>query len=310
MSASHTALYPVGPHAAQIDHLWWFLFWLCLVVWVVVTAFLLAALLRPRMTSVSERRITQVVAAGTILTTLCLFAILIVSVSTGSLLSARPSEDVVSINVTGHQWWWEVRYEATPAHAAVITANEIHVPVGQSVILKTTSNDVIHSFWAPNLAGKIDSIPNHVNTIWFRADRPGTYRGQCAEFCGFQHAHMAFFVIAEPRVRFEAWLEQQRQEAHAPANDVESKGQAVFLESPCVLCHTIAGTTAAGTVAPDLTHVGSRQTIAAGTLSNSGDHLAHWIQNSQTFKPGNRMPPINLRAEDVKPLVAYLESLK
>ncbi len=178
------------------------------------------------------------------------------------------------------------------------------------MILKTTSHDVIHSFWIPNLHGKIDSIPNHVNTVWLRADHAGTFRGQCAEFCGLQHAHMGVTVAAEPAEKFYAWMNDQRQPARTPASMQEQRGLEVFLASLCVLCHTIRGTTAGGQVAPDLTHIGSRMTIAAGTLTNTPGNLGGWSTDSQQIKPGNNMPPMNLPPEQVQPLINYLESLK
>lgn len=311
MRFSHSALYPAGPQSGHVYNLWWFLFWLTVAVFVVVIAFMLAGVFRrAKAAPASDRSLMRAVSVAVGLTVLALFAILIVSVSTGSVISARPTQDVVSIQVIGHQWWWQVIYEdAVPANT-VTTANEIHVPVGKPVIVKTTSQDVIHSFFVPNLYGKIDAIPDHVNTTWFRADHAGIYRGQCAEFCGYQHAHMGLLVIAESPQSFHSWLEQQRQPSAAPATDLERRGQQVFLASPCVLCHTIRGTDAGAQVAPDLTHLASRQTIAAATLANSPGHLGGWITDSQNIKPGNHMPPINITPEDMQPLLAYLESLK
>ena len=312
MNPSHTALYPVGPQSGHIFNLWWFLFWLALVAWAVTMTFAAFAVLRRRREPASAGALTRSVALAGGVTVLLLLAILIVSVSTGSLLSARsfPPSDAISIDVIGHQWWWEVQYEYSPASDQVTTANEIHVPVGKPVILKTTSNDVIHSFWIPNLYGKIDAIPNHSNLIWFRADKPGVYRGQCAEFCGLQHAHMGLLVIADPPAKFESWLAAQRASAATPTDDTLRAGQQVFLNGPCVLCHTIRGTTAAARVGPDLTHLASRMTIAAATLDNNRGNLGGWIADSQRIKPGNLMPPVNLPGTEMQPLLAYLESLK
>lgn len=311
MNFSHSALNPIGPQAGHIYNLWLFLFWLCAIVWVLVAGFLIAAVYRrKRNPEAGDRGLTRGVAIAGTLTVLALFAVLIVSVSTGSVLSARPSKDLVSIEIVGNQWWWKVIYEDAIPQNQVTTANEIHVPVGVPVILKTTSSDVIHSVFMPNLYGKIDAIPSHVNTTWFRADREGTYRGICAEFCGPQHAHMGMLVIAEVPDKFQAWLAQQRQAAASPLDQQLIKGQKVFLAAPCVLCHAIRGTDAGGQNAPDLTHVASRQTIAAATLANTHDNLSHWIQDSQDIKPGNHMPAMNIKPGDMDALVAYLGSLK
>jgi cytochrome c oxidase subunit II len=178
------------------------------------------------------------------------------------------------------------------------------------VLLRLTSHDVIHSFWVPNLQGKRDLIPGHETSLWLQADHPGVFRGQCAEFCGHQHAHMAFLVIAEPPDQFAAWLEQQRRPAVPPTDAASKRGQEVFLSGACVLCHAIQGTAALADVAPDLTHVAGRRTIAAGTLPNSRGHLAGWIVDPQQIKPGNKMPPNNLGGQDLQALLAYLGSLR
>jgi cytochrome c oxidase subunit 2 len=212
--------------------------------------------------------------------------------------------------VTGHQWWWDVRYDAhVPAHR-VRTANEIHIPVGQPILLKLRTSDVIHSFWVPSLHGKRDLIPGQTNTLWLQADRPGTYRGQCAEFCGHQHAHMGLLVVAEPPERFAGWQERQRQPAAEPADALARRGREVFVAGPCALCHAVRGTEAAAEVAPDLTHLGSRLTIAAATLANTPGHLAGWIVDPQRLKPGSHMPPMSLAADDLQALLAYLGSLR
>ena len=188
--------------------------------------------------------------------------------------------------------------------------NELHIPVGVPVVLRTTSRDVIHSFWVPNLHGKRDLIPGVTTETWIQAVRPGVYRGQCAEFCGHQHAHMAFFVIATPMDEFETWLQQQRSGAPQPATEAQRRGHDLFMQGPCVLCHTIRGTAAASRFGPDLTHVAGRRTIAAGTLPMTRGHLAGWIADSQSIKPGNRMPPNLVRGEDLQAIVAYLEMLR
>jgi len=182
--------------------------------------------------------------------------------------------------------------------------------VGRPVLIRGSSLDVIHSFWIPNLQGKRDLIPGRTTTEWFQADQPGRYRGQCAEFCGLQHAHMALWVVAESPDQFRKWMATQLQVAANPSNASEQRGHDVFLDHACVLCHSIRGTTAAGQVAPDLTHFGSRLSIAAGTLPNNRGNLAGWIADPQAIKPGNHMATVPLKSEDMSPLLDYLESLK
>ena len=213
----------------------------------------------------------------------------------------------LTIRVIGHQWFWEVRY---PGRQAAVTANEIHIPVGTRVNVVATTDDVIHSFWVPQLNRKIDMIPGHVNRVLIEADRPGRYRGQCAEFCGFQHAHMSMYVFADPPGRFRSWLQRQAQPRVAPADPLRKRGEQVFLDEACASCHQIRGTPARGQVGPDLTHVGSRTTLAALTIPNTKGDLAGWIRDPQHVKPGNRMPGLNLSDEDFKAVVAYVEGLK
>ncbi len=253
---------------------------------------------------------TRAVTAATAVTTLILFVLLVASVMTGRAISTRPDSDVIDVEVIGHQWWWEFVYKDAAASQQVSSANELHVPVGKTVVLKLTSRDVIHSFWAPNLQGKKDLIPGHYIIFPLRADRAGTFRGQCAEFCGVQHAHMAFTVIAEPEDQFLSWLDAQRQPAAAPADPLAARGQQVFLSKPCVTCHTIRGTPAGSRVGPELTHIATRPTIAAGTLEMNRGNLAGWVVDAQSIKPGSHMPPNSLTSEELDALLAYLESLK
>jgi cytochrome c oxidase subunit 2 len=219
-----------------------------------------------------------------------------------------PAKDAtrLTIVVTGHQWWWEVRYPGTTA----VTANEIHIPVRTPVRLEVKTADVIHSFWVPRLNRTIDTMPGRVNAIELYADAVGRYRGQCDEFCGLQHAHMGFYVYADPPAVFRRWLANQEQPARAPAGGLAAQGKQVFLTSSCANCHSIRGTSASGYVGPDLTHLQTRSTIAALTAPNTATDLAHWIVDSQSVKPGNQMPDMNLPAGKVKALVAYLEGLK
>jgi cytochrome c oxidase subunit 2 len=205
----------------------------------------------------------------------------------------------MTVRVIGHQWWWEVRYPG----ARAVTANEIHIPVGVAVKVTGTSADVIHSFWVPELNRKVDYEPGYENSLELKADRPGRYRGQCAEFCGLQHAHMSFWVIADPPQRFRAWLAHES----APA---AGSGNRVFMENSCADCHTIRGTEARGTVGPDLTHVASRSSLAALTIPNTARELARWISDPQHIKPGNKMPGLDLDKAEVADLVAYLRELR
>jgi cytochrome c oxidase subunit 2 len=216
----------------------------------------------------------------------------------------------VQVEITGHQWWWEIRYPGKRPDETAITANELHVPVGRTVRVTLSSADVIHSFWAPELNGKTDLIPGRSAAQTFRIERAGIYPGRCAEFCGYQHAHMAFLVIAEPEEKFDAWLAAQRSPATDPASPPEERGRAVFVGYRCALCHTVRGTGAGGTNGPDLTHFGSRRTIAAATLDNAVGPLGGWIADPQGIKPGNHMPPSGLPASDLLALIAYLRSLR
>jgi cytochrome c oxidase subunit 2 len=253
---------------------------------------------------------TVVVGSALGITVILLFIMLTASVVTGHTIAGLSSKNPITIDITGHQWWWEVRYEATQPDQTVVTANEIHVPVGLPVVVKTSSADVIHSFWAPNLHGKRDLIPGYENALWFQADTAGVFRGQCAEFCGHQHAHMAFFIVAEPVEKFQAWLAQQVSTPPPPADPEAQRGEVVFLSHTCVMCHTIRGSGAGAKLGPDLTHIASRMTIAAGTLPNNRGNLAGWISDSQSIKPGNKMPPNPLKADDLNALLTYLETLK
>jgi cytochrome c oxidase subunit 2 len=318
-----SALDSAGPQAARVSRLWWLMFYVESAVFLLVGIFVLAAIFRKRKGGEQntdtpdispepkrEQRMTRVVVAAVGATLIILSVFLIGSYSAGRALYSPEEAQALSIKITGQQWWWDVEYDMEPASDIVHTANEIHIPVGELVKFRLTSTDVIHSFWVPNLSGKKDLIPGHEIVLTFQADRAGEFRGQCAEFCGYQHAHMAFTIIAEPRDKFNQWLNQQRAPSVQPVNEAQKRGQQIFLTGPCVMCHSIRGTDAGGTVAPDLTHLASRQTIAAGTLPFTRDHLAGWITNSQEIKPGNHMPPVPLGSEDLQALLAYLESLK
>jgi len=286
----HNALDAAGPQAARIESLYWLFFWVCAVVWVLVIVFLLAPLLRgggatagrpvddaPQIKPepVAEKRRQLTVGGAVGVTVIVLFVLLVGDMVTGRGIHSIPDPNPLTVTITGHQWWWEVQYNDALPSNIVNTANEIHVPVGRPVKFELQSNDVIHSFWVPSLHGKKDLVPGHPISTWFQADRAGEYWGQCAEFCGHQHANMRFVVVAEPEEKFRKWLDAQRQDAPEPKPGTPAaRGKEVFLKSTCVMCHTIQGTAAASRVGPDLTHLATRRRIAAGTLPTTRGHLA------------------------------------
>jgi cytochrome c oxidase subunit 2 len=315
----HSALHSGGPQAGRIEGLWWLMFWVCTAVFVLVMAALAAALTRRRpvesglpgpIPPESHRRMTRVVAGAVGVTVLILFGLLVASVSTGRAIASLSAPKAPIVKVTGYQWWWEVEYVDAVPGRRLTTANEIHIPAGEPVLVQLAANDVIHSFWVPNLHGKRDMIPGHDAEIWIQADRPGVYRGQCAEFCGHQHAHMGFLVIAQPREAYDAWYESQLQPAALPATPLQQRGRQLVETLPCALCHNLQGTDASGRTGPDLTHLASRRTLAAGTLPNTPGNLAGWILDPQTLKPGNHMPANAMASQDLEALLAYLGSLK
>jgi cytochrome c oxidase subunit 2 len=319
----HNVLNPTGPQAQNLSRLWWLMFIVCSVVFVIVMiAVLLSlknrtrdsqALVAPQVEPLPEpeRKRRNVVVTAVTITVVILFVFLIASFSAGrSMTAGLEHKNGLTVEITGHQWWWEVRYPDANASNIFTTANEIHIPVGVPVTFSLKGGDVIHSFWVPNLAGKKDLIPGKINTMWLQADKPGVYRGQCAEYCGLQHARMALWIVAEPQEQFNAWRQSQTGTSIAPSSDSQKRGQQVFLTSTCVMCHAINGTPAGSNIGPNLTHVASRTMIGAATLVNTRDHLAQWIKDSQTFKPGNKMPQNTLSDADLGSLVDYLQSLK
>jgi cytochrome c oxidase subunit II len=319
-----SALNPAASESAHIVHLWWIFFSVMLVIFALVAIFLFIAILRnksrtrddPRLdvnadpAQATESRATNVVSALVVVTVLILFALLIGDFFTGNAIYATPDPNALAIKITGHQWWWEVEYQDPQPSEIVTTANEIHVPVGKPVKLELQSSDVIHSFWVPNIHGKKDLVPGHPTTTWFTARRTGEFRGQCAEYCGEQHAHMRLVFVSQPAEEFEFWLAAQKQSAPQPRTDSQRRGREVFLSAQCVMCHTIQGTKARATLGPDLTHIAGRKMIAAGELPNTRGYLAGWILNASALKPGVRMPPNQLSSDDLNSLLDYLESLK
>jgi cytochrome c oxidase subunit 2 len=216
----------------------------------------------------------------------------------------------MEITVTGHQWWWEVEYQNE--NEGVVTANEIHIPVDEPVFLTLTSEDVIHSFWVPRLAGKQDLVPGKTEALTIQADEPGTYLGHCAEYCGLSHANMRFTVVAQTEEDFQAWVSGQRQAAVEPTADSEAaEGLELFTTEGCIACHAVQGVEGAEQeVGPDLTHFGSRRVLAGGILPNTPEELARWLANPPGVKPGSKMPDYNLTDEQIEALVAYLHSLE
>jgi cytochrome c oxidase subunit 2 len=308
-----SALHPAGPQAASISHLWWLMFWTCSAVYVLVIAALLTAIARRRTdahTPTGERALKRAVVGATAATIVILFGLLIASVATGRAVASLGAAEALVINVTGNQWWWDVTYENPTPSLQVKTANELHIPVGRQIRIQLKSNDVIHSFWVPNLHGKMDLIPGRQNALWLQADKPGVYRGQCAEYCGLQHANMALTVIAESADDFERWIVAQRKPAPPPSTPEQQRGMEIVERGPCAMCHAVMGTAAGGRTAPDLTHVATRSTIAAGTSPNTRGYLAGWIIDPQHMKPGAKMPPTGLSAEELHAVLAYLETLR
>jgi cytochrome c oxidase subunit 2 len=316
-----SALDPAGPQAAHIHELWRFTLLICSLVFAAVLAALLIALWRaPRGDAATapdagtlarpESRLRRHILLAVGVSTALLFVLIAADFHTGRALMRLPLADAVHIEVTGHQWWWEARYKDAEPGKIFNTANELHIPVGRPVVMTLRSSDVIHTFWLPNLHGKKDMIPGRTALLQLRADQPGLYRGQCAEFCGFEHALMAFQVVAEPPERYEAWADAQRREASNVLSAQESRGRQVFMERSCAMCHTIQGIGANAVFGPDLTHVASRNTLAAGVLPNQREPLSHWITDPQSIKPGTNMPATALAREDLDALLAYLGTLK
>jgi cytochrome c oxidase subunit 2 len=301
---------PAGPRAARIANLGWVMIALAVVIFFIVLVFLIGAIARSRRRD-GDRPPQTNEGRGPLLVGIALSALVLLGLFAYTLWSLRslaaPAQAAdLTIEVVGNQWWWQVTYP----DAGVVTANELHIPVGKPVAIELTSDDVIHSFWVPRLSGKTDLNPGSTNTIWLQADQPGTYRGECAEFCGIEHALMQFLVVAEPDDQYQAWLAAQQAPAGVPpADSLLAEGQQLFLGSACVYCHTVRGTNATGQLGPDLTHLASRRTIAAGTLDNNVGNLEAWIVDPQAIKPGNRMPGFDFNADELQALVAYLESL-
>ncbi len=322
-ASAPSALSPVSSNAQQISDLFWPILIIASAVFLIVEGLLLYAVVRYR-SKQRDRLPNQITGnrrlevAWTLVPAVILAAVYIMSLQTlGSVASqpvtpttaasatGDPPNQPLHVRVIGHQWWWEFDYP----DLHITTANELHVPVGVDVDLAVESIDVIHSFWVPQLGGKVDAIPGHTNHTWVHVLSAGTYHGQCAEFCGIEHALMRFNVVAEPPDQFDAWIKQQQAPVPSLAGDAAA-GEQMFLTGPCIGCHTIDNTTAQGKVGPNLTHFASRSIFAGGVLPNTPEDVSRWLTDPQAVKPGTVMPNLHLGTEKVAALVAYLESLK
>jgi cytochrome c oxidase subunit 2 len=318
---SQNVLDPAGPPNRIVNRLFWSMLVVSAAVWLaVVVAAFWAVLSRRRGTredlepviAVSndeQRRQNRVVGALVAGTAMVLLLFLVFDFTVGRALAEHPSR-ALTVEIVGHQWWWEVHYVDPDPSKIVVDANELHIPYGEPVQIKLSSRDVIHSFWVPNLIGKRDLIPGYTSSIFLDADRPGVYRAQCAEFCGVEHAKMSLVVVVHSRADFASWLAAQRLPAAEPNDSSAVEGKRVFLAGACSSCHSITGTEAYATVGPDLTHLASRHTIAAGTLMNTRGNLAGWVVDPQALKPGVHMPSSQLAAKDLLALLDYLQTLK
>ena len=309
-----STLHAESDQSRKVMHLWWGMLAAAGVVF--VGAIVLIAIAYRRRTRkglpvIGEEPAVStglVVAFGIVIPVTCLLILFFIANIgvVNATSSPKPGQTRMNLTVIGHQWFWEVRYPGTTA----VTANEIHIPVRTPVNVTLKSADVVHSFWVPELNKKVDMLPGHPNQLSLYADNVGVYRGQCAEFCGLQHAHMAMAVYVDPPAKFRAWLANMAKPLAPPTTPQAKTGEHVFLTQQCESCHTIRGTSAQGQIGPDLTHLASRTTLAGVTIPNRRSYLARWIVDSQHFKPGNQMPDIPLPAAKLHALVTYLETLK
>ena len=309
-----SVLAPAGIQAAQIAWLWWLMLAVCASVFVVVLMFVALGLRRASRPGAPaptpERRLHGAIGGAAAVTILTLIGLLAAAIATGRAVQSLDDPAALPIVVVGNQWWWSIEYALPNPAERVRVANELRLPRGRTVSITLASNDVIHSLWIPNLHGKVDLIPGRQNVLVLRADRTGEFRAQCAEYCGTQHAHMAFTVtVVEPQA-FDDWLTAQRAPASEPTDPLARRGRELIESSTCVMCHTVRGTLAGARIAPDLTHIGSRPTLAAGVLPNTDEALDRWLRDPQAIKPGNKMPVPGLSDDDRRALVMYLRGLK
>ncbi len=306
-----SALDPASDFAWKLQHLFEGIFLWAVVVFVLVEGALIVAILRfrerpggPAPKATHGNIVLEI--AWTLAPAIVLVLIAIPTVKTIWDVDRPARGESLVVEAIGHQWWWEFRYP----ELGIVTANELHIPVGQQIDVRLTSADVIHSFWFPRLGGKRDVIPGHETQIWFTADSAGLYLGQCAEFCGLSHALMKMELVAESPADFEAWANAQRADAVVADSAAFADGSQAFMQGGCIACHAVRGTIAQGVIGPDLTHVGSRRRIAAGILENTPANMERWIKNSRGVKPGSLMVVPELDDEVVQRIVSYLRDLK
>jgi len=301
-----------SPIAGSIASLGWGLMAISVGVCLIVGVLLLVAIWRgsPRSAAivvpVNDRAPIRWIGVGVAISTVFLLGSAIWTLVTVHSIAGSPRPAALSIDVIGQEWWWAVKYRSDDPSREFTTANQLVIPVDVPVQINLTSRDVIHSFWVPKLGGKMDMIPSRTNVTWLEADKIGDYRGQCSEFCGLQHANMAFNVRVMSQADFDAWRNQQLQPAASVAGDPRLR---TFMVR-CAACHTVRGTPAGGILGPDLSHFGSRETLAAGLLPNTPENLARWINNTQTIKPGAKMPELHMLASETADVTGYLEDLK
>lgn len=318
-SGVQTPLAPVADQAHSQYDLLLLMLWVCGIIYLLVLGFLVLGLWRARggraaaatpMLAPADKRLGRLFAVWVAVIVVGLLLLAVGSFLVERSLAAAQADETLRIRVTAHQWWWRVAYRDPASGRWIETANELHLPVGRTVRIELGSADVIHSFWVPNISGKMDVIPGRANAIDLTPRRLGWFRGQCAEFCGVQHAHMAFDVKVETPAEFAAWLAAQARPAVTPTDATLAHGMQVVTQGQCAMCHTVRGTAARARNGPDLTHIGSRRSIAAGTLTMTRAHLQGWIAQPQAIKPGTMMPTVTLSPADANAAAAYLESLK
>src|SRR5579871_5076157 len=310
---------PAGPASENLANLGWFVFLLFSVV-AVIMWILLAWVAMRRRGSFAEHAPVDIgggqpwiLIGGFAIPFVILAAVFVVGLDAMAEFPLEGPHETVpaDIRVTGHRWWWQVNYIKGQLDQQVTTANEIHIPVGRPVDIDLTSDDVIHSFFVPRIHGKVDLVPGQTNRIRIQADQPGVYRGQCAEYCGAQHAHMILLVVADLPAQYDAWMARQIAPAEEAATDQQQRGEQLFMSKACVLCHTIRGTMAAATLGPDLTHIASRRGIASNMLPNTAANLEAWVTHAQSLKPQAVMPDVNeFTGQQARDLVAYLQQLR
>jgi cytochrome c oxidase subunit 2 len=313
LAGVQSSLQPFADQSRAIDVIWQVMLWTCTLIYVGVLVGLVVALLRRTATAAddepAERRASAALVLWTGFIAIVLVGLTAASYSVDRQLLAR-DPNAMRVRVTAKQWWWQVEYLDRNPSLQFVTANELHLPVDRMTRVELVAGDVIHSLWIPNLNGKSDLIPGRKTDLALTPRQVGRFRGQCAEFCGLQHAHMALDVQIDNARDFAAWRRRQLQPAGTPAQPDARRGAGLFQTSACVMCHAISGTEASGRTGPDLTHFASRRTIAAGTRPLTRGDLAAWLSDPQRLKPGNNMPSVDLEPDELNALVAYLMTLQ